>query len=203
VPLEKDIFWDWTLALDMAAAANKTYTWGSFDCIVWALDVTHDCTYTDIPQGDGKVDLAANIRGTYADAAGAAARVAALTGGGGLIEFLHSLWSTYTMKRVPLTWTQRANLVVVNAPDPQFSIGGKALGVVEVRGEQVVIPGAVGLVRVPIQNWIVALDTHHPTVDHTKCIFAPAPKNEGDPPYGSITAADVFPGLAFNLPFTG
>jgi hypothetical protein len=106
---------DWAARLHQAveAARRTPFGYGSHDCLLFAATAVLDMT---------GVDLAAEVRGTYHDAEGAAAALAAFAGGG-MIEAVEKIAARHAIETIPWQFARRGDVVLVE------TVAGPALGV--------------------------------------------------------------------------
>lgn len=119
---------NWPRRLDDAvnAARSIPFAWGTHDCCIMAANLVYEIT---------AVDIAADYRGTYSDAEGAAAIIAA---GGGLANLVQSVVGPLGWTRTKPVLARRGDLVVFTSPDT----GQPALGVC--LGRESVFPAVGG-----------------------------------------------------------
>ena len=122
--------WPQRLNTEIAAAAERRFRWGTFDCALWAADVVALLV---------GIDFAAEYRGHYASALGSR-RALARYGAG-------SLESTLADKlggSISPLLLQRGDLALLDGPH------GATLGICI--GRQVLSPAAIGLGRTSLHN---------------------------------------------------
>ena len=100
---------DWTTRLNdvIKAAQERPFSWGEFDCCLFAADCTAAIC---------GVDPAENYRGKYKTETGAKRQLKKQHGS------LEAAWDTH-FARVPLTFIQRGDVVLYDAP------GGRSMAV--------------------------------------------------------------------------
>lgn len=123
---------DWPARLreTVEAARRKPFAYGSHDCLLFAADAILAMT---------GVDLAAPVRGSYHDAEGAAAALAAFAGGG-MIEAVEKITAQHGIDRVAWAFAQRGDAVLVETTI------GPALGICIAAHAAVAAPGGVAMV---------------------------------------------------------
>ena len=72
------------------------------------------------------IDLAAPYRGTYSDAAGAAAVIADATGGGTLEDLMVMIAAQYTLPEVAPTFAWRGDIALFDTPLPDAARSGRS-----------------------------------------------------------------------------
>jgi hypothetical protein len=127
---------DWPERLHriIESAAELSFEWGRFDC---ALHVCN-CIRALID-----VDPAADYRGKYSDAAGAAKIY-----GESFEQFIAATCAKLNFEEVPVTFARRGDVVFLDNDSPQG-----AIGVVSTDGRFASCASDKGLVLLPIQRW--------------------------------------------------
>lgn len=128
--------WPERLQAFVVAAAQTPFAYGRHDCLLFATGAIEAMTGTD---------LAATARGTYDDAEGAAAALAAFAGGG-VLEAAGKVAAEHGLERVGWTWAQRGDVVLVATPL------GSALGICTGTHAMVAAQGGTGLAAVPMSR---------------------------------------------------
>lgn len=118
LPLERRHDWPERLAAFLAIRGPLPFCWALNDCALFAADCVQELTGTD---------LAADLRGSYGSAEGAA-RV--LARHGGLLELVRARLPVYVS---PLQ-AHRGDVVCVSIIDPETSRGTYTLGIVAGNG---------------------------------------------------------------------
>ena len=131
--------WQTVLARELAAAAAKPFAWGSHDCCLFACGVCKALC--------GK-DPAESLRGTYSDAAGAEAVIAAH--GGDLAALGREFAARYGLAEVPPAQARRGDLGLAEAG------GMRGLAVVDLSGQAAAIASESGFRRIPRRYWRTA-----------------------------------------------
>lgn len=126
--------WPERLRAFVEAAARTPFAYGSHDCLLFAAGAIEAMTGTD---------LAAAVRGTYRDAEGAAAALAAFAGAG-VLEAAEKVAAEHGL--APIAWplAQRGDAVLVGTPL------GPALGIC--LGAHAAVAAAGGLATVPMSR---------------------------------------------------
>lgn len=132
--IERHHDWRERLGRAIEEAKDRTFEWGTFDCAL------HACNCLEAITG---VDPAAKHRGTYSDAAGAAA-----IHGESLADFAAQICAELDWPEVPPTMAQRGDVVYVDNGTPHG-----ALGVVSLDGRFASCASDKGLVLVRIHRW--------------------------------------------------
>lgn len=114
--------WQIVLAQLILDARDVAFAWGSHDCCLWSADVVMAIST------DG-LDLAADFRGTYSDAAGAAAAVEAYTGGGTVEDLAVMKAEAFGLAEVSPAFAWRGDVVLADADL------GPCLGILRSDGE--------------------------------------------------------------------
>jgi hypothetical protein len=123
----------WPEELDAAIrdAEGRRFRWGQWDCFLFAAYVVRHI---------GGPDIAAGIRGTYSDEAGAAEAIAAW--GQDLEDALTARCAALDMQEIPPALARRGDLVVLRLP------GGPTAGICG--GAIAWCAGPAGVVAVPM-----------------------------------------------------
>ncbi|KKM85647.1 hypothetical protein LCGC14_1286970 [marine sediment metagenome] len=131
-------FEDWTIRLDayLIWVQEESFSWGSNDCVLFACNVVHELTGTD---------LAKKFRGKYHTKAGAYSALKKFAGGG-LEALAVKIAAQYEMEEVPVRMAQRGDIVLLEATE------GPTLAIVCLDGVNVTAPGPTGLVRWPVDK---------------------------------------------------
>ena len=122
--------WPERLRAFVEAAARTPFAYGSHDCLLFATGAIEAMTGTD---------LAAAARGTYRDAEGAAAALAAFAGGG-VLEAAERVAAEHGLQEIAWPLAQRGDVAVVRTPL------GPALGICT--GTHAAVAAPVGLAMV-------------------------------------------------------
>ncbi len=120
------------LADGLAAARDRPFAWGRHDCALFACELVGAAT---------GVDYAADFRGRYRSAAGAA-RLLKRFAGGGLEAAAEKITRDNGLEEVPPLMAQRGDFVLVD------ETAGPALGVC--LGSHIVAAGPMGAVLRPL-----------------------------------------------------
>lgn len=143
-PHRRVVFWEAHLAALISARAAAPFAWGTQDCVTFAADAVQAIT---------GADPIAGIRGTWHDAAGAEAAIAAFFGCPGRIDqATHAMAQRQAWPEVPPALAQRGDLVLVPAGPPS---GGLVVPAI-CTGERAMHPGSAGLVATPMTRAIRA-----------------------------------------------
>ena len=126
-------FEDWPdrLAKFIEGAQKRPFSWGEFDCCLFAADWVREMTGTD---------AAAELRGVYASEDDALELVRAYGGMTAMVDFL---LSPYNVAMVPRELARRGDVCLVD------SVHGEALGVC--CGERIACATYTGLVMAPMR----------------------------------------------------
>lgn len=117
--------WEQALFKFTASRLTTPYQWGATDCVLFGADCV------EVMTGE---DLAAEYRGTYDDALGAA-RIIARAGAGSLGEFV-----ALYLPEIPVSRAQRGDIVIADGPEGDF--------VAVCQGATCVGPSARGLIHI-------------------------------------------------------
>jgi hypothetical protein len=128
---------DWQLALaaELEAAETMAFQWGSHDCCLFACDVIRAMT---------GVDLGADFRGKYDDAAGAAEVIAEATGGKGLDVLIAQICAANDMPEIAPAFAWRGDVCLFDTDL------GPAVGIIA--GSEAAYLSPDGLVMVPVEK---------------------------------------------------
>jgi hypothetical protein len=127
--------WSGLQAAFIEQRRNMPIIWGQNDCVLLALDQVLAIS---------GVDAAADIRGKYNTALGAARRMKSLYGSANLSVAASAVAARWGGQEILPAACSRGDLVLHNSPD------GPALGVCV--GRQFISPGKIGLVWLSIKN---------------------------------------------------
>jgi hypothetical protein len=122
---------------------NLPFEWGTHDCALFACNTIEAMT---------DEDLARDFRGKYSSALQAARVIRAFTKGGDLEALAEKICSEHGLDEVPVKFAQRGDVVVLHAT----SNHRVALGIVGADPRYAYAPGPLGLVRVPMSEWLRA-----------------------------------------------
>lgn len=137
-PIMREEDWPTTLIQMIYDAAGIPFAWGTHDCCTWSADVIKAYSV-------GAIDIMAPYRGTYSDAASAAAVIAAATGGGDLEDLVQQIAVQYGLNEFPPAFAQRGDLALYDSPT------GPAMGIVSWDATATFVsPG--GLISVPLTD---------------------------------------------------
>jgi hypothetical protein len=109
--------WPTTLSAMIVDAQDEPFAWGTHDCCMWSADVVKAMSVAGI-------DLAAPYRGTYSDAAGAAAVISGATGGGTLEDLMVQIAAQYTLPEFAPAFAWRGDIALFDTDT------GPAMGIV-------------------------------------------------------------------------
>lgn len=128
---------DWQLILgaELEKAAAVPFQWGAHDCCLFACDVIRAMT---------GVDLGAEFRGKYEDAAGAAEVIAAATGGKGLDALIGQICAAHDMPEIAPAFAWRGDVALFD------SDLGPAVGIIA--GSEAAYLGPEGLTMIPVEQ---------------------------------------------------
>jgi len=132
--------WERRLGECLAAAAEKPFQWGSFDCALSACDCIQAIT---------GIDPAAEIRGTYSTAE--QVRKLFVEHGGTLESLATFFASRLEMPEVGPFYAHRGDVVLVNNETPD-----RALAIVDFSGRFARCASENGLARLAMKRWIRA-----------------------------------------------
>jgi hypothetical protein len=133
---------DWESKLDdfVARSQRLKFAWGIHDCCLFACDAVLAMTGTD---------LAADFRGKYDSALGAARMLKAY---GGTVEMLaEEIADKFCIFEVPVLYAQRGDVVLLPSNND-----GPALGIVSLDGWNCLGAGLEGLTRTPLNQCLKA-----------------------------------------------
>lgn len=120
--------WEARLSALIEVSRTKPFEWGRHDCCLFAADAV---------MAINGVDPAADLRGNYSSAVQAADLVAKLGG-------LDAIPPSAGFEEVPVKYAHRGDVVLCE------TAGRDVLGVVDMSGLRVAVPGEEGLVFLPI-----------------------------------------------------
>lgn len=126
--------WEGALAEHLRVEIAKPFAWGEHDCALFTCGVIRLLTGTD---------PAAEFRGTYTTARGAA-KVIRTAGGGDLGDLASQLAARHGFAEVAPLFARRGDVVLVQTS------AGFALAVVDLDGTHALAPGVEAAVRVPL-----------------------------------------------------
>lgn len=133
--------WPERLGQYLQDCSERPFVWGQHDCCLFAADVIQTLT---------GVDPAAELRGTYESALGAA-RV--IKDNGGFEGFIDSLAAKLEVEEIHPGLAQRGDVVMVKSENQL--LGEMALAVVGLDGK-LVVPGERGLITLPSDTAVKA-----------------------------------------------
>lgn len=125
--------WERALLEALESAAARPFAWGEHDCSLFAADIVLAMT---------GVDAAAQLRGGYRSAAGAA-RVLKRFAGGGLMEAVERITRELGMPEIPPPLAQRGDVVLLE------NAGRTILGVIDTHG-LIAALGEDGALQLPL-----------------------------------------------------
>ena len=126
--------WETRLNDVIEAALDRPFRWGENDCCLFAADVVHVLT--------GR-DPAADYRGRYASAAQAAKLIQRLGG-------IEAIPGAAGFEEVAVAFARRGDVALA------VNDGNLLLGVVDMTGRGIAVPGAKGLVFLPLESALKA-----------------------------------------------
>lgn len=132
---------DWEARLDryVIEAQARPFSWGRHDCVLFALGAAEAIT---------GVDAAANLRGTYDSARGAAGVMRRLFHARDLAGAVESFRAHWAGESVPVLMAQRGDIVLAE-PDAATDL---ALGIVSLDGRSALFAAPKGLTRLPLRS---------------------------------------------------
>jgi hypothetical protein len=146
MPLKRTQHWATRELHDfLLARASQPFAWGTNDCCMFAADAV--CSFTG-------VDLGADFRGKYSDAASARAAIKAIAGGRTVEDAVAWSAKNHSLDELPgPLYAQRGDLVLVEDDAiGDVDLGPLVAGVVHLSGRHVAVVGERGLKRLPISN---------------------------------------------------
>lgn len=135
--------WQGDLGVYLQQCEARAFAWGEFDCALFAADWVLRLT---------GFDAAAEYRGRYRTAGGAARRLKAVTGGGLAEAATQALGEQLASPAM----ARRGDVVLLQAETPEGE--AHALGVVDETGMAIAVPTAAGagITRYPVERAVTA-----------------------------------------------
>jgi hypothetical protein len=135
--LKRRRHWERHLAAQFKAAAKRSFSWGTFDCALFA------CDSIAIQTG---IDPGASYRNRYKTRAEAEVILGA--GKDALAQTAEKITKQFGMKEVGVHHARRGDLVFLNNGTPQG-----ALAIIDFTGIFALCPGSNGLMQVKRHRW--------------------------------------------------
>jgi hypothetical protein len=129
---------DWATRLDKFLTENKDrrFVYGTWDCCLWVCDAV--CVMT-------KIDPAQSFRGTYTNRQDAKLALIAYCGSNSVEAVTEKITDSLDMPEVPLRKAKRGDIVLLPRTRHSWS-----LGLVSLKGHEIVVCQARGLMPIPI-----------------------------------------------------